>query len=110
ALSAITTEMNLVNAIYEREVAIRMVLIANETSIIYTDPAKDPYTNGDPSTMDYENQSNLDTVIGSANYDIGHVLGQSSSGYSTIGVVCIDGTKAEGATGIANVIGDPAYV
>src|SRR4029077_18889165 len=72
--SAITTTVNLVDAIYEREVAIRLTLIAGETSIIFTDTTTDGYTSDNVLALISENQNKLTTVIGAANYDIGHVF------------------------------------
>jgi hypothetical protein len=40
-LAAVTTTINLVNAVFERDAAIRLVLVAGETSIIFTDTATD---------------------------------------------------------------------
>ncbi|HEX7294913.1 MAG TPA: zinc-dependent metalloprotease family protein [Pyrinomonadaceae bacterium] len=107
-LAAVTTTMSFVNAIYERELAIRLVLIGTEDSIIFTDPATDGYTHEPVSltTLLTENQTKLDAVIGSANYDIGHVFdgrstGDSSfswQGQASIGVVCVNGLKARGAS------------
>jgi hypothetical protein len=77
--------MNRVNGTYEREVAIRMNLIANTDQLIYTDPATDPYTNNDGSAMLGENQANVDAVIGSANYDIGHVFNTGGGGVANQG-------------------------
>ena len=35
-----------------------------------------------------QNRGNLDAVIGSANYDVGHVLGTAGGGIAYIGVAC----------------------
>jgi hypothetical protein len=75
ALSRITTLVNQVNAIYRKEATIAFQLIGNETSIIFTDAATDGYTNDSPFAMLSENQTKLNAVIGSGNYDIGHVFG-----------------------------------
>src|SRR5204862_324683 len=44
ALSAMTTTINGVNAIYERDLAIHLTLVANETAIIFINSATDGYT------------------------------------------------------------------
>jgi hypothetical protein len=105
ALAAITTTMNLVNGIYERELAIRMVLIANEDSIIFTDTNTDGYTSDTVSSLFLQNQTKLDSVIGSANYDIGHVFdGRITPGFfswqgqGSIGAVCSSTAKGRGVT------------
>ena len=103
-LAAVTTTVNLVNAIYEREVAIRLVLVANNDAIIFTDSTTDGYTTDNVGALISENQTKLDSVIGSANYDIGHVFdgrtqpggGFSWQGQATPGTVCVNGLKARG--------------
>jgi Metallo-peptidase family M12B Reprolysin-like/Calx-beta domain len=103
-LSAVTTTINLVDAIYEREVAVRLTLIANEDSIIFTDSATDGYTSDNVNTMISENQARLESVIGAANYDVGHVFdgraqpggGFSWQGLASIGSVCVNAAKARG--------------
>ncbi len=110
ALAEIVTAVNRVTGIYEREVAVRLVLIANNDQIIYTDPDTDPYTNDDADALLNQNQANLDAVIGSGNYDIGHVFTTGSGGLATLGVTCRAGVKARGTTGLANPVGDPFYV
>ena len=106
ALSAISTTLNRVNFIYIREVDVRMILVANETSIIYTNTSTDPYSNGDPFSMINQSETDIDSKIGSANYDIGHVFGTNSGGLAFLGVVCQAGLKAFGVTGSAAPIGD----
>ncbi len=105
-LAAMVTSMNRVNGIYEREVAIRMVLISSNDRIIYTDGTADPYTNGSGSAMLGENQSNLDAVIGTANYDIGHVFSTGGGGVAQLSGPCNASRKAMGVTGSQSPTGD----
>ena len=103
-VAQITTTMNRVNGIYERELQIRLNLTATR---IFDDPGTDPFTSGDFRT---ENQTVMNANPGAANYDVGHVvhrIGSGSSGVASGGVVCVDATKARGYTSSANPSGDP---
>lgn len=105
AQAAQVTTMNRVNGVYERDMAITMVIVPNNDLIIYTNASSDPFANGTPGTMITQNVTVVNNAIGSANYDIGHVFGTDSGGLAGLGVVC--GTqKARGVTGSGAPVGD----
>jgi hypothetical protein len=107
ALAAQVTSMNRVNAVYNRDVGIQMNIIGNNNLIIYTNGATDPYTNNNGGTMLNENQTNIDAVIGSANYDIGHVFSTGGGGIAQLYSPCNNGSKARGVTGSPAPVNDP---
>jgi subtilisin-like proprotein convertase family protein len=85
-LSAVTNVINQVNSIYERDNAIRLILIANTTQTFYFGSgASDPYTNSNAATMSGENPAVLNAAYGSSGYDVGHVFGTSNGGVVGIG-------------------------
>src|SRR5688572_24486791 len=78
ALSRMVASINRVNGIYERELAVRFQLATGHagdpTGLIFTDGGSDPYNNESGSTMLGQNQTVIDSFVGSANYDFGHVF------------------------------------
>jgi hypothetical protein len=89
--------------------------------VIYTNPGTDPYSNDTGPLLD-ENGPNLNSVIGNANFDVGHVLGYdanfgSGGGLAGLGVICtdfnpafpFDGSKANGASVIGSGYGQVFY-
>ncbi|MCW3114173.1 MAG: hypothetical protein JWR18_2569 [Segetibacter sp.] len=108
ALSAIVTTVNRVDGVYETEVDVRMVLVSNNNKVIFTDSATQPFTgNRNAVVLITESQYVIDSLIGSANYDIGHTFSTGAGGYASVGVVCVNGVKAQGVTGSVNPVGDP---
>ncbi len=111
ALAEITTAITRINQIYERDLAVRFELVGNNDLVIYTDSGTDPYSNSNPSALLSENQATLDTRLGSANYDIGHVFSTGGGGLAGLGVACDNANKARGETGLPNPdVGDLFYI
>ena len=102
-LSAMVYALGRVNFIFEREVSIRLELIPNNDEIIYLDGTTDPYTNGNAGNLMNENTTNLNTVVGAANYDVGHVFSTSPCTIS-LGGQTVNIAGVSGGTGI--VCGD----
>lgn len=97
-LAGVVAITNRVNMIFERDVAIRMILVENNDEVIFADQASDPYT-GNHSSMINQNQTTLNTIIGNANYDIGHVVVTLGGGLAQVASVCHSG-KARAVSGL----------
>ncbi|MCB2379685.1 M12 family metallo-peptidase [Hymenobacter sp. BT635] len=112
ALAAIVTSVNRVSGVYEKELAVRLVLIANTDQLIYLDPTTDPFDNTSASAMLNQNQRTVSTIIGEANYDIGHAFSTTNGGVAQKPSVCLPTNasfsqgKARGVTGLPNPVGD----
>ena len=109
-LAEMVIAMNRVNGMYEQDTALRMVLVANNDDVIFLDGTTDPYNNSSGSQMLGQNQATLDSIIGNANYDVGHVFSTGGGGVASLRVPCVTGSKARGVTGLTNPVGDPFYV
>jgi subtilisin-like proprotein convertase family protein len=108
ALVGMNATMTRVNGVFNRDLAVKLVMIDNN-SIIYTDAASDPYsdytiddpnntiTDGSEGAWNLELQSTLTSQIANANYDIGHLFANSGGGGDAgcIGCVCVNPTVSD---------------
>jgi len=97
----VTEFTNMLNAIYERDVNIRLALIPESYDIIFLDPTTDPYTGTDVGGWMSQNSSAMFNVLGSTDkYDIGHVFARYLGG-AAIGIAggtCCTQTKGRGCS------------
>ncbi len=108
-LAAVNATLTRCNGVYEKDLAVHLNLIANTTNVFYYDPNTDPYSpaaTGAAGAWNGQLQSTLTSVIGEANYDIGHLFGASGGGGNAgcIGCVCTNGSKGSGFTSPANAV------
>ena len=101
AQQAIVNSVATFNEILNRELNVQFDLIMNLDIIFGGDnPTADPFNSTLSSTVLTQNQTLLDSVIGSVNYDIGHVFGTfAEGGLATLNSAGIDNNKAKGASG-----------
>lgn len=101
-MASFNTAMNTVNAIFEPEVAVRLMLIANNEDLIFLNPATDPYSNADfgEGLLD-QNANTIVNVVGIpfSLFDLGHVFtaGCTDVGGIAGGTTCSQ-AKARGVT------------
>ncbi|WP_177761266.1 reprolysin-like metallopeptidase [Flavobacterium sp. I3-2] len=103
-LSAMNVTVNRLNSIYERDLAIRLVLVANNSNIIFI--TSDNFNNWEAYDLIDQSQSVITNTIGSANFDIGHTVSTGGGGLASP-APCNSSSKANGITGSFNPVGDP---
>ena len=110
ALAAIVVTLTRVNSVFENEMSMRFTLVANNANVIYFNGFNaagnsDPYDNYSGIQMLDENTNNLNNIIGSTAYDIGHVF--STGGGGIAGTSPCGSGKGRGVTGIVTPEFDP---
>ena len=116
AVAEITTAVNRVNQIYERDLGIRLQLVEDNDQLIELDgsfrlpPLPPNLNNSNLSSLLSQNQGWIDTILGSANYDIGHIFSTSDGGIAQVASTCDDPNKAKGVTGLPSPTGEAFYI
>jgi len=96
ALAEMVVFVDRSNIIFEAEVALRLVLIANNDKLIHLDPNTDPYFNSDKGLeILSQNTLEINKRVGSGSYEIGHIFSRCFDvGGVAGGQIC---TSAKGA-------------
>ena len=86
ALAAINATLTRVNMVFETDLAVTLELVANNNTVIFTDPATDPYD----GNLNTQVQNTLTSNIGALNYDVGHLFHRDNDNGNAgfIGSVC----------------------
>ncbi len=103
-LSAMVVTMTRVNGVYERDLSMRLNLVGTNDLVIFIDA--DNFTNDDANALISESQSQISSIIGSANFDIGHTVSTGGGGLAGPSP-CTTNSKANGITGSPSPVGDP---
>ena len=106
AMAAMVVTMNRVGGIYERDLSITFTMVANNANLIFTNAATDPFTNNNAGALISQSQTQINSIIGAANYDVGHTFSTGGGGLAGLGVTCNNGSKASGITGSPAPQGD----
>lgn len=89
ALSAVTEYTNLVSAVFERDIDIRLQLTAATQYVMFTDPNTDPYPGGSNQDFMTQNTSVLNEYTNFNSHDLGHVYIRGGGGVAgALGNAC----------------------
>ncbi|XMO88132.1 reprolysin-like metallopeptidase [Algibacter sp. AS12] len=102
-LQAMVTTMTRVNGLFQKDLALKMVMVDN-TDLIFID--SDNFTNDDADLLIDESQVEIDNAILSADYDIGHTFSTGGGGLASLNSPCVTARKAMGITGSSLPVGD----
>lgn len=98
-IAAVLTAINRVNVFFERDVAIRFTLIANNDALIFTDPDTDPFPENTSGGILEQSHTVIVDGVGVESFDIGHVFGNNGGGIASRPSVCAENFKGRGVTG-----------
>lgn len=109
-LAAVNTSITRINGVLRNDVGVHLELIPNVDQLFFL--TEDTFDDNDASQMLSENITVTDQIIGTENYDLGHLFFKVSSasnnnGLANLNAVCSTVVKAGGVTGTVAPIGDP---
>lgn len=116
-MAAIVEAVNYIVAITERDWAVRMELIPNNDTLIYYDPATDPFTGPLIPNWIGDNPAATNSRVGVNSYDIGHLFARVANpsgvyvaGQASLSGVCTQINKAVAGSSLPNPEGAEYYL
>ena len=112
-LGKINGYLNLLNDIYEDELAVHFNLIGNNDLILFDDPNTDPINPNNPLTTTH---NAINSNIGASNYDIGHGFhtlsgsSQGGSGVASLAILCENSFKGRGWSSAFSATNDNLFM
>ncbi len=110
-LAAVNLVVTRLNSVFERDIAVRLQLIPNTDALFFI--SSDTFDTLNASQMLSENITVTNNIIGSANYDIGHLFFRATAGndngLAATPAIC-GNSKAGAVTGSAVPVGDPFVI
>ena len=110
-LAAVNLAVTRLNEVFERDISVRLQLIANTDALFFI--STDTFDTLDAGQMLNQNITVTNSVIGAANYDIGHLFFRATAGndngLAATPSIC-GNSKAGGVTGSAIPVGDPFVI
>lgn len=103
-IAAMNVTINRLNSIYERDLSIRFVLVANNRNIVFIN--SDNFSNNNAFQLIDQSQTVITQIIGTNNFDIGHTVSTGGGGLASPSP-CDGSSKASGITGSFQPVGDP---
>ncbi len=108
AWAAVIERVNRISAIFERDIALRLQLVASSKAATFLNPANDPFTG--TTVFDWMEQAPtvLAQFVGANNYDVGHVFARYMGGPAigvAGGIACV-GSKGRGCSAGGGDYGD----
>ena len=96
AFAAVVATINRINQVFETDLNVHLELVTG-SALMQLDPETDPFT----GNFNQEAQAFFTQEVGAENYDVGHLLGYSSSADGNsgcLGCVCVDSQKGQAYT------------
>jgi len=111
-LAAVNLAVTRLNEVFERDISVRLQLIANTDALFFI--STDTFNALSAGQMLPENIAVTNSIIGAANYDLGHLFfkvdnANNNNGLASTPSVC-GNSKAGGVTGCVVPVGDPFVI